>query len=275
MVYPYVRFTPSVAGVINRMRGYRIQAAFILVCALSACGSAPRRTAPPLYLNFNPATQAYWTNPYWQADLFAAVQSAAHLPANTTSPATPGIHGAVRFTYDNGAIKDPEIVTSTGDPDLDKLLLQQVVSAKAPKPLGQHTDQPHDFELPLDMPTYFEWFENNIYAAIDRKKGYSKDAILKNIMGITAVDFDYLDGKALNIVIAKSSGNKELDQISVGTVSNAELPAAPTGYTGKTLPLQVIFCYDVNLAKKCPTGKNIMDVEGTRIRRVETYYMYH
>ncbi|HVC37432.1 MAG TPA: hypothetical protein VNF46_03410 [Gammaproteobacteria bacterium] len=253
------------------MRGYRIQAAFILVCALSACGSAPRRTAPPLYLNFNPATQAYWTNPYWQADLFAAVQSAAHLPANTTSPATPGIHGAVRFTYDNGAIKDPEIVTSTGDPDLDKLLLQQVVSAKAPKPLGQHTDQPHEFELQLEMFTPYESFEYNVYVAIDNTAEYTSDTLLKNETGIATVAFDYLDGKALNIVIAKSSGHSDLDQLSVKAVSSAVMPAPLPGYARKTVHLQADVRYFIVTSfsepNNCPPGKNVIDVTGARIRR--------
>lgn len=251
------------------MRGYRYLAVLILACALSACGSAPpQANKPPLF-----SDQAYWMNPFWQAELFSAVQCVARLPSNAASPATPGIHGTIKFLFDNGAVKDPVIVESTGNPQLDKLLLQQVVTAKVPKPYGLHTDQPHEFELPLEMFTPYKSFEYNVYAAIDRTKFYGRDAIIKGDTGSTTVDFDYLDGKALNIAIAKSSGSRYLDQPSVDTVSKALLPAAPPGYAGKTLHMVVIFCYDINYAKKCPTGKNVIDVEGTRIMRrtVVTY----
>ncbi len=251
------------------MREYRNLAILVLACALSACGSAPPQANKPSLFS----EQAYWMNPYWQAEMFAAVQRVARLPANAASPATPGIHGTVKFLFDNGAVKDPVIVESTGNPQLDKLLLQQVVTAKVPKPFGLHVDQPHEFELSLEMFTPYESFEYNVYAAIDRKQDYPRDPILQDIMGITALDFDYLDAKASHIVMVKSSGNKQLDKASLGAVSKAELPAAPPGYAGKTLHMIVIFCYDINYAEKCPTGENVIDVEGTRImRRRVTYY---
>ena len=213
-------------------------------------------------------------NPFWQAELFSAVQCVARLPSNAASPATPGIHGTVKFLFDNGAVKDPVIVESTGNPQLDKLLLQQVVTAKVPKPYGLHTGQPHEFELPLEMFTPYESFEYNVYAAIDRKQEYPRDPLLQDIMGITTLDFDYLDAKASHIVMVKSSGNKQLDKASLDAVSKAELPAAPPGYAGKTLHMVAIFCYDINNAKKCPAGNNVIDVYGTRIMRttVRTYY---
>jgi len=246
------------------MRGHRIPAAFLLACALGACGSTPPQLdLPP---RVNPGTQDYWENPQWRAELFVAVQSVVHLPANASSSSTTGIHGTVQFRFDNGAINDPAIVASTGDPYLDKLMLQQVVTTKIPKPIGLHSDQPHEFELALDMPTYFEWFENNVYAAIDSKKLFPRDALVMRHTGSTAVDFDYLDGKTLNIVIAKSSGHVELDKTSINTVSKAELPAAPPGNAGKTIPIEVIICYDIDNSIKCPTGSNVIDVEAVRIR---------
>lgn len=212
-------------------------------------------------------------NPYWQAGLFSAVQSVVHLPANPAGPVTPGIQGTVKFLFANGKIEDPEIVASTGDPDLDKLMLQQVVTAKIPKPYGLHTDQPHEFELPLEMFTLYKSFEYNVYAEIDRKQEYPRDPLLGNIMGIATIDFDYLDAKSIHIVIVKSSGSKQLDKASLDAISKAELPTAPPGYAGKTLHMQAIFCYDLNYAQKCPTGNNVIDVEGTRIvlHNVVTY----
>ncbi len=253
------------------MREYRNLAVLVLVCVLSACGTAPPQANMPDF--FKMTTQPYWMNPTWQAEMFEAVQCVARLPTNAASPAAPGIHATVKFLFTNGKIKDPVVVASTGNPDLDKLLLQQVVTAKAPEPIGLHTDQPHEFGLTLEMFTPFESFEYNVYAAINRMKVYGRDPLLYDETGNTTVDFDYLAGKALNIVIVKSSGHKELDKSSVGAVSRAVMPPAPPGYAGKTLHMQVIFCYDINDAIKCPTGKNVIDVEGTRIvrRTVVTY----
>ncbi|HVA56166.1 MAG TPA: hypothetical protein VNI53_10295, partial [Gammaproteobacteria bacterium] len=244
---------------------------FILACALSACSSAPPQVTPPPF--FNMATQAYWMNPTWQAEMFAAVQCVVRLPANAASPAMPGIQGTVKFLFVNGAVKDPIIIKSTVNPQLDKLLLKQVVTAKIPKPFGLHTDQPHEFVMSFEMFTPYESFEYNVYAAIDRKQEYPRDPLLQDIMGITALDFDYLDAKASHIVMVKSSGTKQLDKASLDAVSKAELPAAPPGYAGKTLHMSVIFCYDINYAETCPTGENVIDVDGTRImRRRVTYY---
>lgn len=247
------------------MREYRNLAVLVLTCALSACGSAPPQANKPSL--FYPPQQPYWMNPYWQVEMFEAVQSVVHLPDETTSPVPPDVHGTVKFLYDNGAVKDPEIATSTGNPNLDKLMLQQVVTAKIPTPFGLHTDQSHEFELPLEMFTPYQSFVYNVYAAIDHKKQYGRDALLRGDTGVAVVGFDYRDGKALNIVIAKSSEHVYLDKLSLAAVSGADMPPPAPGYAGKTLHMQAIFCYDLNFLKKCPTGNNVIDVEGTRIVR--------
>ncbi|MGA9854658.1 MAG: energy transducer TonB [Gammaproteobacteria bacterium] len=176
----------------------------------------------------------------------------------------------MKFLFENGVVKNPEIVTSTGNPQLDQLLLKQVVTAKVPKPFGLQTDQPHEFELLLELFTPYESFQYNVYAAIGREKEYPRNPLLQDIMGITTLDFDYQDAKAHNIVVAKSSGNKQLDKVSLDAVSKAELPAAPPGYSGKTVPMRVTVCYCINSTKSCPPGKNVIIVEATRIVRVET-----
>jgi outer membrane biosynthesis protein TonB len=245
---------------------YRTQAVFILICALSACSSVP--SSVTMRSHPNPFTLPYWVYPAWQSALFLAVQSKVHLPTNEN---TAGIHGTVRFLIDNGVIKNPVIVASTGDPKLDTLMLLQVLSAKVPKPLGQHTDQPHEFELQLEMFTPYESFEYNVYVAIDNTAEYTRDPLLKDETGIATVAFDYMDGKALNIVIAKSSGHSDLDQLSVKAVSSAVMPAPPPGYTRKTVHLQAHICYFIvssfSEPSNCPPGKNVIDVTGARIRR--------
>lgn len=249
------------------MRTYLYIPTLMLACVLGACGSMPSREPPPQYRLFNPATQPYWSNPYWQLALSQAVQSVVHLPANASSPAKPGIHATVQFTYEHGTIRDPLIASSTGSPDLDKLLLLQVMTAKIPKAYGLHTDQPHVFRMPLQMFTVYESFQFNLYLAIQSNPEYPRYALLSDQTGIATLEFDYLDSKASNIKIIKSSGHGILDQSSEKIIADTELPTPPPGYTGKTLHLQAIFCYSINYSPKCPTGNNVIDELGTRIRR--------
>ena len=122
------------------------------------------------------------------------------------------------------------------------------------------------------MPTPYEAFEYSVYATIDAAKVYSKDAIIAGDQGITTIDFDYHDGIASNVTITKPSKHKNLDQPSVRAVSMAQMPA-PSVYAGKTLHMQVVFCYALYESftdtSKCPAAKNVIQVTGTRIRMVE------
>lgn len=259
----------NLMGMTRYMRASLYSAALALFCTLSACSTAPSRSTPPRL--FYPAATSYWANPFWQAGMFAAVQSVVHQPAIAGTVPTPGIHGTVRFLYDHGAIKNPVIVESTGNPELDKLLLLQVTTAKVPEPFGRDIEQPHEFALPLKMLTPYESFEYNVYLAIKFKITYGRNALIYGETGNVTVNFDYLDAKVQNIVIGKSSGHGDLDKSSIAAVSNAVMPPPPPGYTGKMVPMQAIFCYNFNFARKCPIGKNIIEVDGWRIKRTEVY----
>ncbi|MFI4968005.1 MAG: energy transducer TonB [Gammaproteobacteria bacterium] len=159
-----------------------------------------------------------------------------------------------------------EIVSGTGDAGLDQLVLQQLGSMKVPKLYGKNIDEPHHFELELDVLTLSEWFQYNIYYAIDSHKVYPKNAIMEAATGSTTVDFDYLDGKAQNITLAKGTNGVGLDQASLRAVEGAQFPAPPPAYVGKTLHMEVIVCYSLNGSQNCPQGKNVILVQGIRIR---------
>lgn len=259
------------------MRGYGCPIALALVCALSACSSTLPNTAPT---QADAGAKAYWENPDWQSLLLGDIQSVVHQPTDTDKTPITGVNGMVRFTLDGSAIKDPQIVASTGYSDLDKLMLQQVMSAKPPETRGPHASEPHEFELLLDMLTPLDWLQYNVYRAIDYRKVYPKDPIIKGDTGNTTVDFDYLDGKANNIAMTGSSKNRDLDKAAVGAVTRAVLPPAPMTYTGKPIHVEVIVCYTLFLSppdttvNPCPTEKNVIVVRGTRIKRttVETSF---
>ena len=246
----------------NRMRRYGYLLAATLACSLSACSSRPP--------SYNPLEQqAYWNNPWWQKALFDAVQSVVHRPDDTGTASAADTPITVGFTLASGNIEDLEIVSSTGDSGLDQLVLQQVGSAKVPKPFGGHIDEPHHFELELDVLKFAEWFQYNIYYAIDSQRVYPKNSILEGTIGSTTLDFDYLDGKADNIVITKHSNDQNLDKASLRAVERAQFPAAPPGYVGRTLHMEVIVCYSINGSKNCPQGKNVVLVQATRFVRTE------
>ncbi|MGE5626445.1 MAG: energy transducer TonB [Bacillota bacterium] len=191
------------------------------------------------------------------------IQASLHAPTDASDMSTSVYHGTVRFRFQDGVIEYPEIITSTGRPDLDKLMLDQVASAVPPKPNGPRAGEPHDFILDLDMPTPLASFESSIYAAIDSEKVYPKEALIGVEIGTTAVDFGYLDGKANQVVVAQSSAHKDLDKASVNAVLKARLPSAPSNYAGHTLHLRVFVCYSLNDSKNCPSARNVILVQGT------------
>jgi outer membrane biosynthesis protein TonB len=205
-------------------------------------------------------------DPRWDKSLLDAVQAAVHDPVDGTDMSTPGIHATVRFTFLDGVIEYPEIVQSTGDPELDKLVVDQVASAQAPRPaVGLQIDAPHQFVLDLDVPTPYESFEYGVFNALDYAKIYPKDAVMGGSQGSTTVGFDYLDGEASNITTIKSSGSKSLDRASLGTVARSKLPPAPPAYAGKTVHLEAVFCYSLIGPGKCPRRKDVILIYGTRL----------
>ena len=205
-----------------------------------------------------PDQTAYWNNARWQAELVYAIQSVVHAPANIPSTSTPGIHGIVQILYANGKIENPKIIKSTGNPDLDMLMVKQMAAAKPPKPIGPHASEPHVFQIPLDMPTAFESYEYSVYAAIGRHGFYPRGSLLRGFTGNTTIDFDDLNGKVSDIVINKSSGHSDLDKTAVKVVASATLPAVPPSFAGKTSHIEVIICYSINNSNVCPSGRNVI-----------------
>lgn len=257
----------------------------VLLGGLAACGSTPtpRDSGEPV-THFNPSQDPYWEDAKWDNALLDAVQSAVHDPADAADTSTPGFHATVKFTFLAGAIEYPEIIASTGNPDLDRLMLHQVSSAQVPQPTaGLQIDVPHEFVLDLDMPTPFESFQSSIYGAIDAQKIYPKSAIISAAAGNTRVDFDYQDGKASEIAMTASSHDKELDKVSVGAITKAAFPPSPAAYAGKKLHMQVLFCYTIASAEngsvftiknKCPAGRNVIVVQATRIKTTTVTTMH-
>jgi len=251
--------------------GIRLVSLAVVVAALSlcACSSAPSH-ASASHGNPSPgdlfAQIPYWQNPWWQRNLFRVIQSVVHRPDDTGDGTTTDAHVTVGFTVANGDTQDLTIVSGTGDAGLDQLVLQQVGSAKLPPLFGGKIDEPHHFELELDVLTLTEWFQYNIYYAIELQRVYPKAAIMEGNIGSTTIDFDYLDGKAENITITKHTNGQGLDRASLNAVERAQFPAPPPAYAGKTLHMEVIVCYSLNGSQNCPQGKNVILVQGTRVR---------
>lgn len=245
-------------------------AALVLMGGLVACASTRQgqtyMEADGSIVHFNPAKDPYWQDPRWAQGLLLAVQSVVKDPVDPSDTSTPGLHGTVKFTFADGNIEYPEIMQSTGKPDMDQLMIRQVASAQVPTASGIDSDAPHVFVLELDMPTPYEAFQLGIYGAFDANKVYSKEAILGGYQGMATVDFDYLDGALSNAAVTKSSGNRELDRTSLSTVTRSKLPPTPDTYAGKTLHMESSFCYSLNGPGKCPVKHDVILVFGTRIR---------
>ena len=264
------------------MPNHQLLAVITLAFALSACAGAPG-PKPQVYVEgktlvrFDPTQDPYWMDPPWTASLFKAVQSAVHDPVDAADTTTHGLHAVVKFTYADGVIEYPDIVQSTGDADKDKLMLRQIASVQPPQATGPHAEEIHEFVMDLDMPTPFESFQSGIYGAIDAQKVYPKFAVMGGVGGVTAVDFDYLDGKASGISLVQSSKNKDLDKASVNAVTKAVMPAVPADYAGTARHMEAIFCYslegDRKIGPSCPAALNVIFVTGTIIMRTTTERM--
>jgi hypothetical protein len=247
----------------------------LLGCLAGCKGSVtPRTYAVCMYSHcFDPDKDPYWENPVFEKSLLAAVQSTVHNPVDAADTTSHGLHATVKFTYLQGNIQYPELSQGTGDAAMDRMLILQVASAQVPQATGLRADEPHQFVMDLDMPTPYESFEYSVFDAIDAAKIYPKEAILTGAQGITAMGFDYADGKATDISMAKSSSNRALDKASLTAVTKAVMPPAPAIYAGKTFHLEAFFCYELNQSDKdksrCPTGRNVILVTGTRIKRTE------
>ncbi|MGH8398617.1 MAG: energy transducer TonB, partial [Gammaproteobacteria bacterium] len=68
---------------------------------------------------------------------------------------------------------------------------------------------------------------------------YPRQAILAGTTGVTQVAFDYLNGNAINIHIASSSGDKSLDRAAMDAVQRAQYPSPPPGIVGKLIHIVV------------------------------------
>jgi TonB family protein len=119
------------------------------------------------------------------------------------------------------------MVESTGRPDLDTVILHQLSSAKVPLPFGPRAREAHAFQLELTMPGPLEEFSYEQKIAVDKAKLYPRNAILDGAQGVSIVFFDNVDGKAANVHLIKSSGDKSLDTAAVQAVSDAQLPTPP------------------------------------------------
>ncbi|MFI4920744.1 MAG: hypothetical protein ACHQAZ_03780, partial [Gammaproteobacteria bacterium] len=93
------------------------------------------------------------------------------------------------------------------------------------------------------------------------------EALIYGSQGVTTVSFDYLDGKASNVMVTKTSHDKLLDETSYQTVYKTILPSPPAAYAGKTLHMEVLICYSINDNYPCQTFRHAVLVRGTRYRR--------
>lgn len=213
-------------------------------------------------------SDAYWQNQAWDAKLFQVVQSAVHYPLDARGqpigePAS--VHGKVEFTYSDGKILDPEMAQSTGRPDLDAAMLQQVATASVPPAIGSHAREPHAFALALSMLAPMEMFEQAMLQAINAKKVYPREAIIHGDQGVSTIGFDYRGGQAYNIRVLKSSGTNSLDAAAMMAVANARMPASPAWLNTETgLHLSLGICYSLGNSSRCPPlTRQVIEVENT------------
>lgn len=70
-------------------------------------------------------------------------------------------------------------------------------------------------------------FNNAVREIIFSRLRYPKSELMSGVGGVILVQFTYMNGMAIDAVVAKSSGNIVLDQAACDAVNNALLPQRP------------------------------------------------
>lgn len=234
-----------------RLQGYRL--GFLAVLGyLAACSSTPGQSG-----------DAYWHDKNWDGQLLHTLQSAIHYPmdaAGNPIGQPVSVRGKIKFLYSAGKILYPQMIESTGRPDLDAAMLQQVSATQVPAASGPQAHEPHAFSMELSMPSPLDVLMRSIYDAISAQRIYPKEAIIHGDQGSSVIGFDYDGDKASNVAVFKSSKVLSLDGASMRAVARAQLPQRPTWAPMHPLHLQISICYSLGNNAACPLTQHVIEI---------------
>ncbi len=196
----------------------------------------------------------YWDNPKWVNALGKMVQDSIHYPKNASKENFPGGNAIVLFTYDNGHLRSPTILISTGSKLLDAAILEQISSISPPQAQGLNTETPHEFEMkvtvyPLEI-SLFRTIQEELQTHIQ----YPQRAIIVGATGVVVASFSYRNGSVFDAKIESSSDNRALDQAVLYELQTISFPKPPAWLKDKTFSLRVPVCFGLGQVV-CPKAE--------------------
>ncbi|MGH8283102.1 MAG: hypothetical protein ACRESE_04570 [Gammaproteobacteria bacterium] len=192
----------------------------------------------------------YWENPQWVNALSETVHKDIQYPNDAATEDFPSGTAIVTFTYDNGKLKAPRILKSTGSPILDAAIVKQISNIPPPQAQGLNIAAPHDFEMEIGMYAADTKFFKVISYAIGSHlrhvhwpvaaqwRGMKQGAV-----GWVIVGFQYRNGIILDTEIVQSNGNAILDKLVLNSLRTTPMPMPPDLAKNKILNIQAPFCF--------------------------------
>lgn len=189
----------------------------------------------------------YWQNLQWVNTLATAVHKNIHYPKTAANENFPSGTAVVTFYYDNGRLRAPHIVQSTGSSLLDAAIIEQIADIKPPTADGLDTTTPHGFQMNIDMyPADIEMFR-----AIQRTlQEHIQYPFGGGSGGTVVAEFKYRDGEILDPKIKTSSGNSTLDHAVMKELQTTVLPKPPDWLVNKTFSFELPYCFGLG-ANSC------------------------
>lgn len=185
----------------------------------------------------------YWQNPQWVNALATAVHQNIRYPKTAAAENFPSGTAIVTFYYDNGRLRAPRIVQSTGSSMLDASIIAQIPKIKPPSAAGSDTDTPHAFQMIIPMSPISSSLRLALSQALAEHIQYPIMAERYGSSGLLIAYFEYKDGVILNPKIQKSSGSIRLDQAVLNELRMTTLPKPPDWLKNKTFSFSVPYCF--------------------------------
>ncbi|HEY3858717.1 MAG TPA: TonB family protein, partial [Gammaproteobacteria bacterium] len=113
------------------------------------------------------------------------------------------------------------------------------------------------------MPTPWDHFRKDMFAAIHASMFYPKEAISEGAQGQVVVAFDYFDGKASNFSVADSSGDRFLDAAALRAFERANLPGPLPQFGGRLMHFNMGICYSLGSSTICSTTRDVLEIVNT------------
>lgn len=182
----------------------------------------------------------YWQNLQWVNSLATTVHKNIQYPKSAVNENFPSGTAVVTFYYDNGSLRAPHIVQSTGSRLLDTAIIEQIPEIKPPVAEGLDLTTPRGFQMNINLyPADIEMFRT-IQRTLQEHIQYPFGG---GSGGTVVAEFKYRDGEILDPKIITSSGNSALDHTVMKELQTTALPKPPDWLANKTFSFELPYCF--------------------------------